>query len=117
MSWKLSTDSGVELAKVLNFIPALERTKIITKLYGGSYLAQTVGDPASRPTANIVVESMEALKAVNLAEATCELLRLTYNGTVFTGYIVSAPKWTPIIRGRVYSASIQLAVELEEPEE
>lgn len=116
MSWTLTTAAGDELAKVLNFTPALERVKILTRLYDGSYLAQTVGEPSSRPTANIVVESMEALEAVNLAEATCEELRLHYNGKIYTGYIVAAPKWTPIIRGSVYSASVQLAV-LEEAAE
>ena len=35
MSWNLTNQSGDELAKVLNFTPALDRTKIITKLYGG----------------------------------------------------------------------------------
>ena len=116
MSWTLSTEAGVELAKVLNFTPALERTKILTRLYGGAYLAQTVGQPSERPTANIVVESMAALESVNEAEASCALLRLSYAGKIYTGYIAAAPKWTPIIRGRVYSAAIQLAVEAVEDE-
>ena len=69
MSWTLTTAAGDELAKVLNFTPALERTKILTRLYDGSYLAQTVGFPSPRPTANIVAESMTALEAVTEAGA------------------------------------------------
>ena len=114
MNWNLTTEAGAELAKVLNFTPALDRTKLISKLYGGSYLAQTVGDPALRPTVNILVDSMANLKAVNAAEAACTLLRLTYSGTVYIGYIAAAPKWTPVIRGSVYTASIEFAVMEEE---
>ena len=113
MSWNLTNQSGDELAKVLNFTPALDRTKIITKLYGGKYLAQTVGTPAQRPTATILVESLAELRAVNEAEAACTPLRLTYRETVYIGYIIAAPKWTPVIRGRVYTAPVEFAV-LEE---
>lgn len=110
MNWNLTTSAGVELAKVLNFTPALNRTKIITKLYGGGYLAQTVGEPAKRPAATILVDSMEALRAVEAAEASCELLELTYRETKYTGYIVDAPKWSPVIRGSVYTSPITFAV-------
>lgn len=113
MSWILTTEGGDELAKVLNFTPALDRTKIITKLYGGGYLAQTVGTPAKRPTVNILVDSMELLRAVEAAEAACTRLRLTYRETTYVGYIFDKPKWSPVIRGRVYTAPIEFAV-LEE---
>lgn len=114
MSWNLETESGVELAKVLNFTPALDRVKILTRLYGGEYLAQTIGAPSQKPAATILVESLAALRAVNEAEASCAVLRLTYRDTVYTGYIVDAPKWTPVVRGRVYTASISFAVLQEE---
>ena len=114
MSWNLTTENGTELAKVLNYTPALDRAKILSRLYGGSYIAQTVGQPAERPAATILVDSMAQLRAVNEAEATCELLRLTYNGATVVGYIVDAPKWTPVIRGRVYTAPITFAVVDEE---
>ena len=113
MSWNLSTGAGTELAKVLNFTPALERSKIMSKLYGGGYLAQTVGVPSERPAATILVENMAQLRAVNDAEANCAVLRLTYSGVVYIGYIFDKPKWTPVIRGRVYTAPIEFAV-LEE---
>lgn len=116
MSWKLTTENGTELAKVLNFTPALDRAKILSRLYDGSYLAQTVGTPAHRPAATILVESMDALRAVNEAEASCALLRLTYRDETVTGYIVDAPKWSPVIRGSVYTASIVFAVRTEVPE-
>lgn len=110
MSWNLSTPEGEELAKVLNFTPALDRVKNVTRLYGGAYLAQTFGTPAQRPTVNILVETMDALRAVNEAEAACTVLDLTYNGTTYQGYIYAAPKWTPVIRGRVYTAPIEFCV-------
>ena len=116
MNWNLTTQTGSELAKVLNFTPALERTKILSKLYGGGYLAQTVGDPSKRPAATILVENMAQLRAVNEAEANCALLRLTYSGVVYIGYIVAAPKWTAVIRGSVYTAPIEFAVLEEEAE-
>lgn len=115
MSWNLCTAGGTELAKVLNFTPALERTKILTKLYGGGYLAQTVGEPSQRPTATILVDSLDALRDVNDAEASCALLDLTYREKKYTGYIVDAPKWAAVIRGSVYTAPITFAV-LEEVE-
>ena len=115
MSWNLTTENGAELAKVLNFTPALDRTKIITKLYGGGYLAQTVGEPAQRPTVNILVDSMDNLRAVEEAEAACTPLLLTYRETTFTGYIYAAPKWSPVIRGKVYTAPIEFAVLEEAP--
>ena len=113
MNWNLTTEAGVELAKVLNFTPALDRTKILSKLYDGSYLVQTVGDPAKRPAATLLVENMAQLRAVNEAEAPSAVLRLTYSGTVYIGCIVAAPKWTAVIRGRVYTAPIEFVV-LEE---
>ena len=115
MSWNLTTEDGAELAKVLNFTPALESAKILTRLYNGDYMAQTVGTPAQRPTATILVDSMDALRAVNEAEATCALLKLTYKETTYTGYIAETPKWTAVIRGRVYTASISFAVRTEAP--
>ena len=116
MNWNLTTEAGDELAKVLNFTPALERTKILSKLYGGGYLVQTVGEPSKRPAATILVENMAQLRAVNAAEAESAVLRLTYSGTVYIGYIVAAPKWTAVIRGRVYTAPIEFAVLEEEAE-
>ena len=110
MSWTLSTTGGTELAKVLNFTPSLDRAKITSRLMGGGYLVQTVGTPTQRPTVNIVVESMDALRAVNAAEAEGALLDVTYRDTTYRGYIMAAPKWTPIIRGRVYSAPLDFGV-------
>ena len=110
MSWTLSTTAGEELAKVLNFTPALDRAKITSRLYGGGYLVQTVGTPTQRPAVNIVVESMDALRAVNAAEAAGALVDVTYRGTTYRGLIMAQPKWTPIIRGSVYSAPIDFGV-------
>lgn len=110
MNWTLKTTAGTELAKVLNFTPALDRAKVLTKLYGGGYLAQTMGEPALQPTVNILVESMAQLRAVNAAEAECALLRLSYAGSTYVGYIVAAPVWTPIVYGKVYTAPITFAV-------
>lgn len=116
MNWTLKTQAGTELAKVLNFTPALDRVKILTRLYGGGYLAQTVGEPAQRPTATILVESMTQLRAVNEAEASCAMLQLTYRGKIYTGYLVDAPKWTSVIRGSVYTAPVTFAVLTEADE-
>lgn len=113
MSWNLMQDQ-TELAAVLNFTPALDRAKIVSRLLGGSYLVQTVGTPAQRPTATILVDSMEKLRAVNEAEATGAQLLLTYREKTYTGFIVDAPKWTPVIRGSVYTASISFAVLAED---
>ena len=109
----MTTAGGEELAKVLNFTPALDRTKIISKLYGGGYLMQTVGTPAQRPTVTILVDTMEKLRAVEAAEAACTQLRVSYGGMIYVGCIYAAPKWTPVIRGRVYTAAVEFAV-LEE---
>lgn len=114
MSWNLTTQNGTELAKVLNFTPALDRAKILTRLYGGEYLAQTIGTPAQKPAVTILVDGLAALRAVNEAEATCALLKLTYREKLYTGYIVDVPKWTPVIRGKVYTAPITFAVMSEE---
>lgn len=110
MNWTLSIPDGEELAKVLNFTPALDRAKTVSRLYGGGYLVQTVGAPAQRPTVNILVDSMDKLRAVNEAEAACTLLRLTYRETTYEGYILAAPKWTPVIRGSVYTAPVEFCV-------
>lgn len=113
MSWNLTTENGAELAKVLNFTPALDRAKIMNRLYGGGYLVQTIGTPSQRPAATILVETMDALRAVNEAEASGAMLRLTYRETTYIGYIVDAPKWTPVVRGSVYTAPITFGVREE----
>ena len=110
MSWNLITAGGEELAKVLTFTPALDRAKIVSRLMGGGWLMQTIGTPAPRATANILVDSMDKLRAVNEAEAACTPLRLTYRDTVCTGVIFAAPKWTPVIRGSVYTAPVEFYI-------
>lgn len=110
MDWTLKTDNGVQLAEVLNFTPAMERTKIMTRLYDGSYNVQTVGDPANYAEATILVDSMSRLRAVNEAEALCALLTLRYMDVDYYGYIDAAPGWKPVVRGSVYTASIKFLV-------
>jgi hypothetical protein len=110
MDWTIKTEAGVELADVLNFTPAKERTKIVTKLYDGSYNVQTVGDPTDYADATICVESMSALRAVNESEASCVLLTLRYRDVDYYGYICDEPKWKPVLQGSVYTASIKFLV-------
>lgn len=110
MDWTLKTSAGVQLAEVQNFTPAKERTKIVTKLYDGSYNVQTVGDPTDYAEATICVTSLSDLRAVNEAEALCALLTLRYRDVDYYGYIEAAPSWKPVLRGSVYTASIKFLV-------
>lgn len=108
MDWHLDKD-GTELARVLNFTPAAERAKVFTRLLDGSCLAQTIGDVTERAAVTLLVNSMEQLRAVNRAEAECALLTLRYRGTDYQGYLVDKPKWTPVIRGSVYTGAVTFA--------
>ena len=107
--WKLSLD-GVNIAQVMNFTAATERTKVLTRLYNGEYLAQTIGQTTQRPSITIRVDSQAELEAVNEAEATCAVLTLTYKDKIYTGYIVDKPSWSPMIRGKVYKTTVEFAV-------
>ena len=111
---KMTTQGGVELAQVLNFTPAMERVKLLTKLYNGQFLAQTLGEPQKQPTVTILVEDMDSLDAINQIEASCEVVRVRYRDKIYSGYIVDAPNWDARIRGRAYTAEIKLAVLSEE---
>ena len=108
--WTLKTSSGVEIASVMNFTPASDRTKILTRLYNGQYLAQTIGQVMQRPSVTLLVDSQDKLAAVNAAEAECAVLTLHYKDRDYTGYIVSPPRWTPLERGSIYRATIEFAV-------
>lgn len=110
MDWTLKTEAGVEIAQVLNFTPALERTKIETRLYDGSYNVQTIGAVGFKPTATLLVDSMDKLRAVNAAEAECAVLTLRYRDTDYVGYISGQPSWSPVIRGSVYTAAVKFMV-------
>lgn len=110
MDWALKNSAGLELGRVLNYTPGLERVKIVTRLYDGSYNVQTVGVANETAVATVLVTDMSALRAVNLAEASGELLTLKYRDTDYTGYLDAKPSWKPIIAGSVYTASLRFLV-------
>jgi hypothetical protein len=110
MDWYLKSSTGALLAEVTSFLPAKMGTKIISPLYEGGIIVQTVGTPADNPTVGLLVESREDLEAVNEAEATGDLVSVTYKGNTYYGYIEKQPKWTPIIDGHVYRTQISLLV-------
>lgn len=104
---KLSLET---IADVLTFVPGLERTKIITRLYDGSRHVQTIGITA--PYANVEIFAyQETISLLNAAEAQAELLRLVYKETAYFGYIEAPISWNAAIKGMAYTASIKFLIE------
>lgn len=110
VNWRLKTLDDVELAEVLNFTPASDRTKIETRLYNGTYQVQTIGAINLKPKITVLVRTIEQLEAVNEAEASCELLTLTYLNRTYTGYLSGQPSWEPALRGSHYVAQMDFMV-------
>lgn len=102
--------SESKLADVLTFVHRLEQTKIISRLYDGSRHIQSIGAPARY--ADVEIFAYKAtLDAMNLAEAQAELLKLTYCGDVYLGYIEAPIDWDPIIKGYAYKGKIKFLIE------
>lgn len=104
-------ENGEELCEVVNVSFGIERNKINTKLYGGQYLTQTFGVGARYLNLTIRVYSQEDMQKINRAEAENRLLTVRYKGNEYDGYIEAEPRWTPVVYGEIYRASVRFLIE------
>jgi len=94
---------------VVSFIKKLEQTKIVNRLYDGTYQIQTVGNPA---TIAVVVAHATIAQKDNLdaAEATAAMLQCIRDGTVYIGYIKEVINWTPVVLNVLYEGTLTLLI-------
>jgi len=110
MSAQLQTTSGDRLAGVMTYIPALDRTKVMHRLYDGSYMTQTVGRAAEY--ADVTLEATaEMMDEINEAEARGDLLAIVYKDATRYGYIEDNVKWQAIVPGAVYEGQMRFLIE------
>ena len=111
--WKLKRANGLEIAQVTSFMKLRDGTKIINRMYDGSYNIQTIGVAQTKATVKVYAASRSLMHAVNDAEASGELLTLVYQGEQYTGFIESAPSWTKFVSGRSYTGTFTFLIDEE----
>ena len=107
---QLQTSAGVRLCEIVTSYEVLERTKIASKLYGGGYMMQTVGDPTRILNMHIRAWSDAERDAVNTAEAACSVIAAKFPLATVPGYLLEAPSWNIIVNGSIYEADVKFVV-------
>ena len=108
--FQLQTAADARICEIVSSYESLERTKVATKLYGGGYLMQTVGEPTRILNLKLRAWSDAERDAVNTAEAECAVIRAKLDETVETGYLLDAPSWSIIVDGAIYETSMKFVV-------
>ena len=108
--YQLQTTGGDRICEIVSCAETLERTKIATKLYGGGYLMQTVGEPTRILNMKLRAWSDAERDAVNAAEAACTVIEAKLGDAVETGYLLDAPGWSIIVDGAIYETSMKFVV-------
>lgn len=109
--YQLQTSDGVRLCEIFAESEHLERTKIATKLLGGSYLMQTVGTPTRIKDLSLRAWSRAEQAAVNAAEASNAVIQAKLDEEIVDGWILDAPNWTAVVnREGIFEASVKFVV-------
>jgi len=108
--FQLQTADDARICEIVSSFESLERTKVATKLYGGGYLMQTVGNPTRILNLKLRAWSDAERDAVNAAEAECAVIKAKLGDAVETGYLLDAPSWSVIIDGAVYETGMKFVV-------
>lgn len=108
-NYQLQTSDGVRLCEIVSSVETLDRTKIAQKLYGGSYLMQTVGTPARILTLSLRAWSDDERDAVNEAEALCTPVAAKLADALIDGTLLDAPSWSVIVPG-IYETICKMVV-------
>ena len=107
---QLQTSADARICEIVSSYESLERTKIASRLYGGGYLMQTVGEPTRILNLRIRAWSDTERDAVNDAEAACTVIAAKLGATSLPGYILDAPSWSIIVDGSIYEANVKFVV-------
>ena len=109
--YQLQTSDGERLCEIFAESEHLERTKIATRLYGGSYLMQTVGTPTRIKDLSLRAWSRAEQAAVNAAEASNAVIQAKLGDETVQGWLLDAPSWTTVVnRVGVFEASVKFVV-------
>lgn len=108
-NYQLQTREGVRLCEIVSESAALDRVKIATKLYDGSWLFQTVGTPSVVRTLKLRAWTRAEQAAVNAAEAACTVLAAKLGETVVLGEILDAPGWSIVSDAGIFEATVKFA--------
>ena len=106
---QLQTAAGVRLCEIVSSFESLDGTKIESKLYGGGYLIQTVGNPTTILNLRIRAWSDAEQSAVNEAAATGAVIAAKFPLATHAGCILGAPGWSIIVPG-IYEADVKFVV-------
>ena len=109
--WKVVLENTA-LGQVLSFVKGLEQAKVTSKALDGTVYIQTVGAPTQTATVS-VFSSREEKDLLDHAEAAGALLKVTYRGVTYFGYIESKLQWQTIYPGKWYNAEMKLLIEEE----
>ena len=107
---QLQTANGDRLCEIVSSYESLERTKIASRLYGGGYLMQTVGEPTRVLNLHIRAWSDAERDAVNTAEAACTVISAKFPASTLPGYLLDEPGWNIIVNGSIYEADVKFVV-------
>ena len=109
--YELQNADGQRLCEIFAASERLERTKIATKLYDGSYLMQTVGQSTRILDLQIRAWTREEQQAVNEAEAANEALVAVMDDVSVAGFLLDAPDWSAVVnRAGIFEASVRFVV-------
>ena len=109
-SHQLQTIGGLRLCEIVSESERLERTKIATRLYGGGYLMQTVGNPTRIKTLHIRAWSRTDQAAVNAAEAENATLTAKLDDELTEGFLLEAPDWSVVANVGIFEADVSFVV-------
>jgi hypothetical protein len=107
--------SRTAAAVINSFMLRSEGTKIISRLYDGTYHVQSIGTPAEYADMQITVDSLDGLRSLDQAAARADLLVACYRDVDYVGAVRGDIRWTPVIRGRVYQGACQFVLASEAP--
>ena len=106
---RLALSDGTTLCPVLTCQRGREQTKIVSRLYDGSYHVQTVGAAGTKYSVQVWATAAQH-DALDDAEALTAEVVLHYNGAQIIGYIDSAVSWSEAVAGSSYTGTLTLLV-------
>lgn len=108
--YQLQTAAGVRLCEIVSESERLERTKVASRLYNGSYLVQTVGAPTRVLDLRIRAWSRAEQAAVNDAEAANAAIVAKLDEDLVQGFLLEAPGWDIVADCGIFEASVKFVV-------
>ena len=99
--------------RVTAVIPDYEIREVKNELLGGSYYEiQTIGQPKRICYATLIVTSAAAKNAIDIAKVVKSPVKITSDGTYYTGIIDGAPAWSRLAPN-IHQTTIKLNVSAE----